>query len=226
MDSWFVAFSGFNPALAEDLMRSFRGSQVGVGLGVGLVEDNVGLFEVQACWVPSRTPDILVTGGLGRTNREAFLLVASFVETHASTIGACMGVSSDKSWSLSMRKPGCQLHIHMADSWKSLESTYQMGAIFICLVSLLVDRPCRTDTMVFGDINNEGYFIGAWRWDKAMTDHAVGLGVRRVVVPEGTPMSPETKRRAAEEEPDGKVRLEIITISSVRELLPLCFDMY
>ena len=204
-------------------MRSFRGSQVGVGLGVGLVEDNVGLFEVQACWVPSRTPDILVTGGLGRTNREAFLLVASFVETHASTIGACMGVSSDKSWSLSMRKPGCQLHIHMADSWKSLESTYQMGAIFICLVSLLVGRPSRTDTVVFGDMSKEGYFLSVGEVNDAMVDHVCSLKMRRLALPTGTPVTSEATSKAEQPGLDGKPRIEIISVRHMHDLFPICF---
>ena len=103
-----------------------------------------------------------------------------------------------------------------------------MGPIFLCLVSLLIGKPSRPDVVVFGDLNANGYFLSSWKCTVKMVEHAMGFGIRKLVMAEDTEIEAEARKIA--EVPhavDGKAKIALVTVDCLKELLCLtAFDVY
>lgn len=223
----FPLQTGYQAPPNTMMESAFRGSHLGCGQGIGLITDEVGLFEVQACWVPSPTIEIRMTGNLSSTSKEAFMWMVGFVEDHSATFGTLLGHPPGQAKQLSLYRPGCQLHIHMSHEYEPIKKAYQMGAIWVCLVSLLVGKPSRPDVMVFGDVDDSGYFLSSWRCTRQMVECGLMLGMRRMVMSGHTVIDDDARALAELPHPQehGKVRMEMVNVRRVTDMVPYCFDV-
>ena len=123
-----------------DIMTAFRDRRLGVGQGIGLVTDEVGLFEVQATWVPPpNISSVIATGNLSTVTTEGLLTVKCYIEDNACSIGTLMGCSVEEAKRLSHYKPGHQLHFHMANYYLAINSAYQSDGSHLSLPGFFVD---------------------------------------------------------------------------------------
>ena len=228
---------------SRDVMAQFRGSHLGVGQGLGVEDGDMrGLFEVQACHVSPGNEDVIITGTPTLVSRDGIKRLLSFImDDYREVIGLQFGLSSGEEddddhaknhQRKLLLKPGYDLHVHFATAYTPIDSSCQMAAIFVCLVSLVVGRPSREDTVVVGDVTNEGYLKGCWRLETDLINYLRHCGIRRLIIAPGIGLGHE--RAAATTtaavgsssliEEEGKPTIEVIEAKCVNDLLSLCFS--
>ena len=204
-------------------MEAFRGPHLGVGQGMGPLEGTFGLFEVQSCWVPSRSPDPLLTGCVSDNSRRCFAFARNFIDRHVSAIGTRTGLPTQQADVLKVAKPACQLHCHFATGWVAITPPHQMGAIFISLVSLVVGRPSRADTVVLLQFDADGRAWPGEEVSAAIVDHLSSRGITQLVVSQGTQVSDEASQKLHRIRSDTEVGLQIYYANYLEHLLSICF---
>jgi hypothetical protein len=112
-------------------------------------------------------------------------------------------------------------------AYATLDSGYQVAAIYVSLAALLLGCRSRPDVVVFGFVNPFGYLGSDWGWSEEMLELCERLGVRRAVVAQGTRarVTPEVLRQADAVLGDKQPRLEIIEVGPMLEALPLCLEL-
>jgi hypothetical protein len=116
----------------------------------------------------------------------------------------------------------------LQEAYASLESGYQVAAIYVALAALLLGCCSRPDVVVFGFVNPFGYLTSDWGWSDEMLTLCELLGVRRAVVAQGTREERNAPKVLTEAEAvlgDGKPRLEIVEVGPVLDALPLCLEL-
>ena len=209
------------------MWQSFKeGPHLGMGYGIGLAyKDNVGAYEVQCCWVSPGNHETIMTGNLSQVSREGIMWCKSFIETYMGDIITAFGLPPPPA-SSSFYKPGVDLHVHVAHDWEPISASYQMGVIFISMVSLLVGRRAREGVVILGDMGNLGGLLSAWEVTEEMVEFCRLCKFHTLVVGEGTTIA-EGARRAAGGDDDecyGGGKVEIRIVSKVLDAIPLCFE--
>ena len=163
----------------------------------------------------------MMTGNLSKISQDAIRNVKCLVEESIPTIAGVLGVSLE---SLSLTRRGHDLHVHVEHCFVPIEPTYQMGAIYVSLVSLLVGRRPRDDTTILGAIDIvTGAFTSQWKVDVYNVQNYKIGGFRRLVIGEGTKLTEKALSAAAELHEDGRPQVEIVTKGHILETLKACF---
>ena len=203
------------------MAEALDGPHVGLGYGVGLFEDGVGSFEVQCCWTQPGNRELIMTGNLSTVSGDAINNMKDRVCESIPSIANRLAVSSED---LVLMKRGHDLHVHIEHSFHPIKPSYQMGAIYVALVSLMIGRRPRKDTVVFGDVGNRtGVFSSPWKLGDTV-HHCVGLGYRRAVVGKSSMMTPEATAFASRIHVDGEPFLRIISVDNILDALTYCFE--
>ena len=207
------------------LLPLLKSPHVGVAYGVGqLDEDTITDYQIQSCWVSPGGNDIIMTGALSQASREGIMWCKSFAETFWSSILEAFGLPPPPSSSSSFGpfyKPEFDLHVHVAHSWHPLPAAYQMGAIFMSLVSLMVGRRAMPHVAVLGDLSNLGELISDWEVTEEMIHFCRLRGIHTLVVGHGTTIGDKAKKAASSRDEI----IEVHTVWKVLDAIPFCFDV-
>lgn len=218
MSSLPLGFAG-----TEAMVQALDGVHVGVGKCLGLARDNVGIFEVQCCLVGPGDCTVIMTGGLSKISSDAIRNLQGLVVESIPEIATTLSVPSHDD--LVLMKRGYNLHVHIEHGYDDIEPTYQMGAIYASLVSLMIKRRPREDTMIFGHVNIlNGAFSASWRLDAFNIRNCKVMGYRRMVVGQGMKIADRAVAVASELHEDGKPQVEILVKSNILEAIRECFD--
>lgn len=203
------------------------GPHVGVGICLGLLDDGVGLVEVQCCRLLPGKRELLLTGNFSGSAEMALQTVTALAEKDA----ACL-LAMDKS--AAARGPpvllprGTDLHVHLHHDYGPVTTIYFMGAAYLSLISLLLGRRPPADVLIYGGVGN----MGSLTWGGTapelpavyMTD-AFRLGYRRLFLGGMCKVTAEAAAEAAILADDGRPRVEIIRKKKMRDAAAAVFDL-
>ena len=207
----------------DEMVAALDGPHVGVGVCMGLVDDHHGMIEFQCCWTTPRIhgEEVLATGALSIVTHEAVLVIKVLVLEHTQRIAQYFGLAPEK---LRLIRLKHTLYVHVCN-WEPIEPAYQMGAIYVCMVSLLVGRRPRTDTAIFGDVTTVGVFISKWKWSEKEVEVCKSKGIRRVVLGAGTEVLKAAQAMAdVIHEEDGRPTVEFKFETRLVNVLPHMFE--
>ena len=197
------------------------GPQVGFAIGLGLVSDDVRVYEVQCCWVGPGSGDIIMTGSLSRESKEAIQWCKAFVETAAIAFCPRLGLPNR-----TFGMAGHDLHVHINNNWWPVSAAYQMGAIMISMIALLGGMSPRPDTAIFGDMLASGHLASSWTLSTDMIKSCYVNGIRRLIVGEGMVIDGVAKTVADSIcSVDGQPYLQYHYVHRIYDAVPLCFDL-
>ena len=179
-------------------------------------------MQVQCVWVQPGRQQLLMTGNLSQPSEACIRNVKDFVEAAAAAIAERLGVAAPPH---SLMRPGCDLHVHVEHGYQPVAPTYQMGAIYAAMVSLLFGRRAREDVMIFGEVGNLGGFSSNCPLEEENIEICKGQGYRRAILGTGTRVS-EAARRAASQPhgDDGKPCLELMVTKSILSAVVWYFE--
>lgn len=182
----------------------------------------VGEIEVQCTWVEPGSQQVLMTGNLSTQSRACIRNVVELVMADLSAIASRLGLPTP---SHTLVRRGYDLHVHLEHGYQPVRPTYQMGAIFVALVSLLFGRRAREDVMIFGDVSNLGAFSSNWTLQEADVKDFIDEGYRRVILGVNTQVPDAARARALEPHPDdGKPALDLIVAHRILDAMGLYFN--
>ena len=182
----FVMSAGFKRE--EGMEDILDGPHIGLGQCICLPSEEGGFMEVQCCWTTPGSYEVIITGNRTAVTEEGIFLVRDLVRREVNDIAAALSLEAKD---IKAVRPHADLHFHCVKEGKAVQPLYQLAAIYVALVSLLIGRRPRSDTVVFGDVSNLGYLSSIWSWDEERVEFCQRKGIRRVVVGEGTKMSDE-----------------------------------
>lgn len=212
---------------SQELMSRFRNSgHLGVGQGLSVMKEGFhGVFEVQACYTSpaNGNGELMVTGPTTKVSKDGVDRWRAFIENYRRATGEVLGISYEETLQCSLYRSDANLHVHFASEWRPIMSSCQMGAIFVCLVSLMYGKPSREDTAVVGDLSNEGNLIGDGTITSSMVKDMRALGIRHVVRAEGIDLDEEAVMVASQVEEDGMACIKVVQADGVKDVVKLCF---
>ena len=198
------------------------GGLVGFGRGVGLGRDRTHDFTVESCWVSPGTNAIHTTGNVSKLSKEAVIWARAFVDTNCGKICSVFGIPG-----VPFCKAAHDLHIHFEHAYEPIDPMYQMAAVLISMISLLVGRRPDKETAVFGNITNEGILktLDGWEWTDPVVAFCMSWGIRRVILPQDVVITEEAKEEASKIHEDGRPQVEILLVRNVRRMIPIVFRL-
>ena len=205
--------------MAEEL----DGCHVGLGRCLGLVHDHIGDIEIQCCWTRPGNRELILTGNLSSVSREAIWNIKDLVQQSIPGISSRLGLCAE---GLSLIKQGHDLHVHVENGFHPVGPSYQMGAIYLSMVSLLISQRPRKDVVVLGDVGNAtGAFSSAWDVGQSYMGYCQQLGYRHVILGDGTNVTPEAEIAAGQIQGDGQPLVRLTFIRNILDALSLCFHV-
>ena len=205
----------------DGMAEALDGCHVGVGKCLGLEADGVGVVEVQCCWTSPGRRELIMTGNLSQVSRNAIYSMKDLVQASIVTIMDELGLPSQ---GLSLVKSGHDLHVHIEHGYQSVKPSYQMGAIVISLVSLLIGRRPREDVILFGDVGNSaGQYSSNWTIDLGFVADCARWGYREAFVGDGTKVTDDAKAAAGVLQRDGRPLVKLTVFEGILDAIPLCF---
>lgn len=127
------------------MAKALDGPHVGVGVGVGMLTDNVYDYEVQCTRVEPGDHELRLAGYLSEASRRYVRRLIEAVSRDKERVAAALGMD----W-LGFGKgfwPGSSdLHVYIRNGGRPILPAYQQGPIYVSLVSLLLGRRAREDT--------------------------------------------------------------------------------
>ena len=166
----FPATTGFTRT--DDMVGALDGHHVGLASCLGLYIDKTTIFEVQCCSTKPGRCGLIMTGGLSDVSQDSIRMLKGLVDASAPEIAPRVGLSED---GLHLMRREYDLHVHLENAFAPLRGSYQMGPIYMALVSLMIGRRIRKGTMLFGAVGNLGEFYGAWQLEVLDIQHLQGL---------------------------------------------------
>jgi hypothetical protein len=189
-------------------------------------EDGLRFIEFQVCSVGPGRRELFLTGAMSATTRQSVGLLMNLVMEHARPLDRLFGVPAQKGPISAhlFARPYQDLHVHIVNWWLPFEPAYQQAALYVALVSLVMRRRPRPDTAILGDVNNIGGLSSTWDYSEAAVLFCHHRGIRRLVLAEGTVLTPRAKVAAEDVMEDGRPRVEIFFRDLMLEAVPLLFD--
>ena len=121
----------------DGMAEELDGCHVGLGRCLGLVHDHIGDIEIQCCWTRPGNRELILTGNLSSVSREAIWNIKDLVQQSIPGISSRLGLCAE---GLSLIKQGHDLHVHVENGFHPVGPSYQMGAIYLSMVSLLISQ--------------------------------------------------------------------------------------
>ena len=169
------------------MVEALDGCHVGLGYCVGLVDDRVGTIEIQCCWTCPRARELIMTGNPSMVTQDAIRNTKDYICATLPSIASGLGLPAE---SLCLIRDGHDLHVHVEHGFQEIRAAYHMGAIYAAMVSLMVGRRPREDTLIFGSIGCcSGVFSGHWKVDAIHIHRWVSVGYRRAIIGEAVKVS-------------------------------------
>ena len=192
----------------EGMVEALDSSKVGIGRCLCLNGDGGDIFEFQCCYTGPGEAKTIITGKASQVVDECILFVKTIINNDLEAIAARCDVSVDK---LRVMRPHMDLHVHCEKDSQEIGSGYAMAAIYIAMVSLLLQRRPREDTVILAEMNSYGHMFSKWVWTLDEMNHCAQNGVRRVVLGEGTHITVDAMQ-ASESwvHEDGKPLVELV----------------
>jgi hypothetical protein len=189
-------------------------------------EEGLRFIEFQVCSVGPGSRDYFRTGAMSATTRQSVTLLMDLVLEHARPLDRLFGVPAQGGLTSAhlFTRPYQDLHVHIVNWWKPFEPAYQQAALYVALVSLVMKRRPRPDTAILGDVNNIGDLSSTWDYSERAILECHRRGFRRLVLGEGTDLTPEAKAAAEYVMEDGRPRVEIFFRAIMLDAVPLVFD--
>ena len=179
-------------------------------------------MEIQCCSLELGHADLIMTGNLSVETQACIRNVKDLVIATTPAIALSLGIEASEALSLVRR--GYDLHVHVDYGYSPITVTYIMGAMYMAMVSLLVGRTPRDDTIIFGAVGNAGSLNGRWELQRMFFTVCRNKGYRRVIIGAGITLPKDAKERAEAIHPDGKPWVDVITVDMVVDAVPLYFN--
>ena len=205
------------------MVQALYGPDVGFGRCLGLLHDGVGDVEVQCRFLSPGSRGLIMTANLSDTTQMCIRNVYDFVANDTADIARCMGMSSAEG--LELPRGGYDLHVHVEHEFQPIVPTYIMGAIYVSLVSLVLGRRGSRAVSILGSVGNAGSLTSPYPIDQSYVATAIDQGYRRAIIASSMVISDEAKAMAEELHEDGEPRLKIIRVGTIRDALPVYFDV-
>jgi ATP-dependent Lon protease len=179
-----------------------RTAQTGVATGLAWTPVGGDILFVEATKMPGKK-SLILTGQLGDVMKESAQAALSFLRSKATELGIDPQFYEDH-----------DLHIHVPEGAIPKDGPSAGVTIFTALVSLLTDRPIRSDVAMTGEITLRGLVlpVGGIK-DKILAAHRAGI--RTVILP-------DKNKKDLEEVPE-RIRKQMVfhLAKKMDEIIPL-----
>ena len=166
----------------EGMAEALDGTHVGVGRCLCLEEEGGGIMETQCCWTSPGRRRIIITGDTTIVTKESIHLMRELVGKQLSQIAEVLNVTVE---SLKLVRLHADLHFHCCkEDGQAVRPSYQMASIYVALISVLLGRRPRGNTVLFGDLNNTGYLSSVWPWGIGEIKACKARGIHRAILGE------------------------------------------
>ncbi len=187
-----------------DFGADLRKDEVGVAYGLSVTEVGGDLIEVEAAWMPGRTPeqdDLILTGQLGEVMQESVRAALSYARAHCRAYG--LGPEFFERHTL---------HVHVPEGAVPKDGPSAGITVATAIISALSGRAVRSDIAMTGEITLRGKVlpIGGVK-QKALAAHRAGI--RTLILPAAN------KKDLPEIPADVRRGLRIVWVEHIEEVL-------
>jgi len=187
-----------------DFGADLRKDEVGVAYGLSVTEVGGELIEVEAAWMPGRTPeqdDLILTGQLGDVMQESVRAALSYARAHCRAYG--LGPEFFERHTL---------HVHVPEGAVPKDGPSAGITVATAIISALSGRAVRSDIAMTGEITLRGRVlpIGGVK-QKALAAHRAGI--RTLILPAAN------KKDLPEIPADVRRGLRIMWVEHIEEVL-------
>ncbi len=187
-----------------DFGADLRKDEVGVAYGLSVTEVGGDLIEVEAAWMPGRTPeqdDLILTGQLGEVMQESVRAALSYARAHCRAYG--LGPEFFERHTL---------HVHVPEGAVPKDGPSAGITVATAIISALSGRAVRSDLAMTGEITLRGKVlpIGGVK-QKALAAHRAGI--RTLILPAAN------KKDLPEIPADVRRGLRIVWVEHIEEVL-------
>jgi ATP-dependent Lon protease len=192
----FLGPQKFLPEVAE------RTAEAGVATGLAWTPVGGDILFIEATRMNGKG-NLVLTGQLGDVMKESAQAALSFIRAHSRWLGLDDGFL-EKS----------DIHLHIPAGAIPKDGPSAGVTMFVSMVSLLTNKPVRSDVAMTGEITLRGLIlpVGGIK-EKFLAAHRAGI--KRVVMPE------RNRKDVIEIPEQPRKELEIIYVKRMDELLPL-----
>jgi ATP-dependent Lon protease len=179
---------------------ALRTERPGVATGVAWTPTGGEVLFVEAAQMSGKEGTLILTGKLGEVMQESARIALSYVEAHAEKLGLDEEVLKGK------------IHLHVPSGAVPKDGPSAGITLVTALVSLLSNRPVRSDLAMTGEITLQGQVlpIGGVKM-KVLAAHRAGL--KRVLLPKLNEVDLEEIPEKVQEE------MDLVLVEDIHEVL-------